>query len=205
MWSALPLLTLSAVTADPRVVDVMVPEEWALGGGLFTYAHQFMYVDNDADRMLYLGRMMTVLLRLLLGGLLYSWAFEWFGWTTAAAALAIYTLEPNLSAHATRDHRFRRHMFHVWSDLLSLWRTVQDSATRQHRVSRRLCGLGHQQVLRPRPRPDHRMPDRDRRDCASTHAQAGRRAGRPARGDKCDGNLGHLWIPLPAKCIARLA
>ena len=126
MWSALPLMTLSAVNADPRVVDVTIPEEWALGGGLFTYAHRFMYVDNDADRMLYLGRMMTVLLGLLLGGLLYSWAFEWFGWTTAAAVLAIYTLEPNLSAHArlvTTDFGVTCFMFGA---IFFLWRTVHD-------------------------------------------------------------------------------
>jgi hypothetical protein len=126
MWSALPLLTLSAINADPRVVDVMMPAEWALGGGLFTYAHRFMYVDNDADRMLYLGRMMTMLLGLLLGGLLYSWAFEWFGWTTAAAVLAIYTLEPNLSAHArlvTTDFGVTCFMFGA---IFFLWRTVQD-------------------------------------------------------------------------------
>jgi len=124
LWSALPLLPLSEVKADPRVVDSVTPTEWAFGG-LFDYSHQFMYVDNDADRLLYRGRLMVVLLGVVLGAVLYWWAFEWFGWMTAVIALALYTLEPNLASHArlvTTDFGVTCFIFGA---VFFLWRTVE--------------------------------------------------------------------------------
>src|SRR5262245_6939364 len=124
MWSALPPLTLSEVKADPRAVDSVTPTEWAFGG-LFDYAHRFMYVDNDADRLLYRGRLMVVLLGVVLGAVLYWWAFEWFGWMTAVVALALYTLEPNLASHArlvTTDFGVTCFIF---AAVFFLWRTVE--------------------------------------------------------------------------------
>jgi Dolichyl-phosphate-mannose-protein mannosyltransferase len=124
LWSALPLLTLSEVKAHPQVIDSMTPADWALSG-LFDYAHQFMYVDNDADRLLYRGRLMVVLLGLALGGIVYWWAFEWFGWTTALTTLALYTLEPNLAAHArlvTTDFGVTCFIF---AAVFFLWRTIE--------------------------------------------------------------------------------
>lgn len=123
MWAALPLLGLSSVRADQETVNAADPVEWAFSG-LFLYAHQFMYEDNDADLMLYRARMMVVLLGLVLGGLIYWWAHDWFGWAGAAASLALYALEPNLLAHArlvTTDFGITCFIFGA---VFFLWRTV---------------------------------------------------------------------------------
>lgn len=123
MWAALPLLTMSGIQSEPARIDSSGPSEWALGR-LFAYAHEFTYVDNDADRMLIRARAMIVLLGLLLGVLLYAWAHEWFGWPAAASALALYALEPNLLAHArlvTTDLGVTLFMFGA---VYFLWRTV---------------------------------------------------------------------------------
>lgn len=123
MWAALPMLTMSRIEAEPRQIDAASPSEWALGR-LFPYAHEFTYLDNDADGMLVRARAMIVVLGLILGMLIYAWTYEWFGWTTAAAVLALYTLEPNLLSHArlvTTD--FGVTLF-IFGAVYFLWRTI---------------------------------------------------------------------------------
>jgi tetratricopeptide (TPR) repeat protein len=44
---------------------------------------------------------MIVLLGILLGALLFFWANEWLGLIPAVCVLVLYTLEPNVAAHAT--------------------------------------------------------------------------------------------------------
>jgi hypothetical protein len=97
MWAALPLL-FESVAADTRVVDASVPDQWAIAG-LFHDAHRFLYLQNDADRLLYQARFMIVLLGVLLGVLLFAWVEEWLGFVPACAALAMLALEPNIVAH----------------------------------------------------------------------------------------------------------
>jgi hypothetical protein len=98
MWAALPLLGES-IAADTRAIDNTTGYTWALND-VFIAAHQFMYVDNDADRMLYRARFMTVLLGVVLGVLVYAWGHAIFGWATAAALLAVFTMEPNIASHS---------------------------------------------------------------------------------------------------------
>ncbi len=98
MWAALPLL-LTDLRWDRRLIDDASPFGWAIDG-VFKAAHQFLYVDNDADRLLYRSRFMIVLLGLMLGVLLYAWAQALYGWSAAATVLAIYTAEPNIASHA---------------------------------------------------------------------------------------------------------
>lgn len=62
-------------------------------------AHRFLYLENDADRLLYRARFMMVLLGVLLGALVYGWVLEWLGFLPAVAALVMVALEPNLVAH----------------------------------------------------------------------------------------------------------
>ena len=38
---------------------------------------------------------------LVLGNLIFFWAYEWLGFIPAILALGFYTLEPNLAAHST--------------------------------------------------------------------------------------------------------
>jgi dolichyl-phosphate-mannose-protein mannosyltransferase len=100
MWAALPLLVQKGITLDRDGL----PRE-AAGAQLFTspfdFCRRFLYQQNDADRLLYRGRFMIVLLGILLGILLFSWARELFGDWTAIAVLALYATEPNLLAHAS--------------------------------------------------------------------------------------------------------
>jgi hypothetical protein len=70
-------------------------------GDAYRFAHRFLYVDNDADRILYLARFMPVVLGVVLGILIFLWTREWLGFTPAVIALACYTFEPNLLAHAS--------------------------------------------------------------------------------------------------------
>ena len=198
MWAALPLLMLPGVTADEKAVNASDPAEWAFDG-LFLYAHQFMYVDNDADRMLYPARMMVVLLGLVLGGLLYAWAHEWFGWPGAASALALYALEPNVLSHArlvTTDFGITCFIFGA---VFFLWRCVM----RWHAgnvaglalfvalaVTSKFSGL----ILAPQTR---RAPRSVRLSRAAVRTSCAR-AGRAARHDECGRHLGHLRVSIPA-------
>jgi tetratricopeptide (TPR) repeat protein len=98
MWAALPLL-LSDPGVDTGIVDASTPEAWL--GKAYGFAHQFMYVANDADRMLAAARVMVALLAVALGVLVFCWARDWLGPAPAIGALALFVLEPNLLAHAS--------------------------------------------------------------------------------------------------------
>src|SRR5687768_3207431 len=83
MWAALPVLALDAASGDSRAIDTAGPQRWLNGAYLF--AHDFMYVRNDADRLLAAARVMIALLGVLLGILVFCWAREWLGFVPAAA------------------------------------------------------------------------------------------------------------------------
>lgn len=100
MWAALPLLAIPNIKIDPHAIDQVAPVDW-VGTRQFLFSHQFMYIDNDADRMLYAGRFMIVLLGVLLGILLFSWVREWLGFGPGTIALTFYTIEPNILAHSS--------------------------------------------------------------------------------------------------------
>lgn len=99
MWAALPIVPLRVVDTATGVIERTLPTDWALGR-LFSTTHRFVYVDNDADALLYRARFMIVLLGIVLGVLLYAWAFALFGRATALVLLALYTVEPNIASHA---------------------------------------------------------------------------------------------------------
>jgi hypothetical protein len=54
--------------------------------GEYPFAWQFLYQDNDADRLLFRARFMIALLGVLLGFLLFSWARELFGFWPARSS-----------------------------------------------------------------------------------------------------------------------
>jgi hypothetical protein len=123
MWAALPLLMMTVTPFDLSDVDKTPPRSWAWT--LYSFCGKFLYVSNDADRLLYASRFMTVLLGLALGVMLFSWAREWLGFWPAVAALAFYTVEPNIAAHAslvTTDVGLACFMF---GTLYFLWRTCR--------------------------------------------------------------------------------
>jgi tetratricopeptide (TPR) repeat protein len=99
MWSALPTLFLDKVSISDIPADQVQTRQWL--GDAYKFAHRFLYVDNDADRLLYVAKFMPVFLGVLLGILIFLWTREWLGFTPAVIALACYTFEPNLLAHAS--------------------------------------------------------------------------------------------------------
>jgi hypothetical protein len=99
MWAALPTLLLDNVSIRDLPADRVQTRQWL--GEAYGFAHRFLYVENDADRLLYVARFMTVSLGLMLGILIFQWTREWLGFTPAVIALAGYTFEPNLLAHAS--------------------------------------------------------------------------------------------------------
>ena len=124
MWAALPMLAMGATSADLADIERTPPGTWAWT--LYGFCEKFLYVQNDADRLLYAGRFMIVLLGVGLGFLVFFWARAWLGFWPAVVALAFYTIEPNIAAHAalvTTDFGFACFMFGA---LYFLWRTCQD-------------------------------------------------------------------------------
>jgi len=100
LWTGLPLLAMSGLKLDTSGAGL---DQWGpwLTVGQLSFSHRFCYLDNDCDRMLHRARFMILLLGILLGVLLFSWARELFGEGTAAVLLAGFVLEPNLLAHAS--------------------------------------------------------------------------------------------------------
>lgn len=99
IWASLPLLLRDGPGLDIATIDRTSPSAWL--SEAYAFAHRFLYVDNDADRLLYASRFMVVLLGVLLGVFLFCWVHEWLGLAAATCVLAFYTLSPNIAAHAS--------------------------------------------------------------------------------------------------------
>lgn len=88
MLAALPLL----------FVEVKMPSQEGSFNPRVSY--RFLYEENDADHLLFLGRMAVLSLALLLGSLVFLWTEQLFGRAAAIFALLLYSFEPNILAHA---------------------------------------------------------------------------------------------------------
>jgi hypothetical protein len=99
MWAAIPLTLLPVRPLDLAEADRIPVRSWF--SRAYNVAHRFLYVANDADTLLYRARFMMALWGVVLGLLIFAWAFEWLGYRAALVALALYVLEPNLAAHAS--------------------------------------------------------------------------------------------------------
>jgi len=93
MWAALPLLAVHGVKLDTDSPYWLQCDEW-------NFCHQFLYQDNDADRLLNRARFMTTLFGVLLGIFVFCWVRELFGFLPAAIVLGLFCAEPNLVAHS---------------------------------------------------------------------------------------------------------
>jgi len=123
-WLALPLLAMPVNGGALDQVERTNPETLAFQGP-FDLGHRFLYLDNDADRLLYRARFMTVLLGVLLGCLVFCWAYEWLGPRGAVLAILLYVTEPNIAAHsglATNDLGVSCFIF---AAVYFLWRSVR--------------------------------------------------------------------------------
>jgi hypothetical protein len=93
MLAAAPLLALDPQLdlEDPGWTAIP-PDEWGFG-------RRFLY-GNDADRLLFWGRMPTVLLGVLLGIYLFVWARALWGPWGALISLGLYASCPTVLGHA---------------------------------------------------------------------------------------------------------
>ena len=123
MWAALPLMAMQGIKLDTSIIDKTPPSmDWAMAKQ-FDFGHQFMYVDNDADRLLYAARFMVVVLGVVLGVLLFCWVNEWLGFEAAVVALAFYTIEPNIAAHSSLITTDLGVTCFIFGAVYFLWRT----------------------------------------------------------------------------------
>jgi tetratricopeptide (TPR) repeat protein len=123
MWAALPLLFMQDVHLDLSVIDRTEPAAWHSGATAFDFSTKFLYVDNDADRLLNAARFMIVICGILLGVLVFFWTYEWLGFTPAVWALVFYTLSPNLAAHASLVTTDLGITCFIFGAIYFLWRT----------------------------------------------------------------------------------
>lgn len=123
MWAALPVLAMGPIEVDTRTIDGAAPVAWLQDA--YRFAHRFMYVDNDADRMLRAARVMVVLLGVVLGALVFAWAYEWLGLLPAIVALLLFAFEPNLVAHSSLVTTDLGVTTLVFGTVYFLWRTVR--------------------------------------------------------------------------------
>ena len=124
MWAALPLLPMSDIKMDVRVIDKIDPVAWT-GLLQFEFCHTFLYLFNDADRLLYAARFMIVLIGVLLGALLFCWSRELFGFWPAVIVLGLYTIEPNILAHSSLVTTDFGVTCFVFGTLYFLWRSAK--------------------------------------------------------------------------------
>lgn len=91
--NALPLLTEPNLRL-PTDSDAWLSGEWEIASG------QFLWQMNENPlRLIFLGRLPTLWLTMLLGALLYRWGRELKGKTAAFLALALFAFDPNFLAH----------------------------------------------------------------------------------------------------------
>lgn len=125
MWAALPLLFMGDVRLDTTVIDRTPPREWHSGGTAFTHATKFLFIDNDADRLLNAARFMIVLCGIGLGILLFAWTYEWLGFVPAAFATAFYTISPTVLANTSLVTTDAGITCFIFGTVYFLWRTTR--------------------------------------------------------------------------------
>lgn len=91
--SALPLLTETALEL-PTALPAWEAGDWAVAGDRFLW--QF---NPDPLRLIFLGRLPTLWLTLLLAALIARWGREMAGKKAALLALTLFALDPNILAH----------------------------------------------------------------------------------------------------------
>ena len=117
---------LMVSTANPKLdtANWKTDNEWVFGA-------KFLYQWNDADQLLFRGRLAVVLLSLVLGIFIYFASLEIYGWKAGCLALALYLFSPDFLAHGqlvTTDVGaacfFFISVYCFWRALnhLSLWR-----------------------------------------------------------------------------------
>jgi len=89
--AALPLLLLD-VRSRTGLPAWQLGQEWEFG-------HRFLYQWNDADRLLFWGRLPVVALGCVLAAAVFLWTRQRFGLRAGAMALFLCVLSPDVLAH----------------------------------------------------------------------------------------------------------
>ncbi len=139
MWAALPLVALGPLRVDTQRIESAAPVAWLQDA--YAFAHRFMYVDNDADRMLRASRVMMMLLGAALGLILFRWAREWLGVGPALVALVLLLLEPNIAAHASLVTTDIGVTLLIFATVYCLWLTCRRPAPLNLAALAACCGL----------------------------------------------------------------
>jgi len=87
----LPLL-FTQVTLPPGMGSWGVDKQWGLG-------HDFLYKYNDAESIVWMGRLVMLPFTVLLAVFVFLWARDLFGRGAGLFALFLCTFEPNILAH----------------------------------------------------------------------------------------------------------
>jgi hypothetical protein len=125
MWAALPLLFMDDVRLDTDVIDRTPPARWHSGSTALSYGTKFLYIDNDATRLLDAARFMIVLCGIGLGILVFAWTYEWLGLVPAAFATAFYTLSPTVLANTSLVTTDAGITCFIFGTVYFLWRTAR--------------------------------------------------------------------------------
>src|SRR5690606_25258747 len=107
--------------------DRMAPIDWHSDEPAYDFSSKFLYVDNDADRLLNAARFMIVIPGIVLGVLLFCWAHERLGFGAAGAALASYALSPTVQAHSALVTTDIGVACFIFGTIYFLWRTVRQT------------------------------------------------------------------------------
>lgn len=96
MWSAVPLLFMSPSfqSTHPFWSDILAYQ--------YAFSDLFMYHNRvDAEKMLFAGRFMILLLSLALGFMIFLWSRKLFGDNPALIAVFLWSFSPAFLAHGT--------------------------------------------------------------------------------------------------------
>ncbi len=105
LWAALPLLAMDI--KDPRPAAIaweIIPHTPPHTTHTGSVAAKLFFVDNDGETLFFWAKLQFLLLALLLGGFIYRWSKELFGFEAALASLFLYGLDPNILAHSQIVH-----------------------------------------------------------------------------------------------------
>jgi 4-amino-4-deoxy-L-arabinose transferase-like glycosyltransferase len=128
--AALPLLFLQLA----RVDDV---QGWAEGKDRIFGANFLVNNYEPLDRILFAGRLPMIALGVFLGAVLFRWARELWGLRAALVTLFLYSLSPNVLAHARLVNTDAGIATFTVCSLYALWKFVA-GGRREHAA---LCGL----------------------------------------------------------------
>jgi hypothetical protein len=114
--SALPLLTVTDLRL-PEDEPAWVEGDWAVAGDSFLWR-----LNPDPQRLIFLGRLSTMWITLLLGALIFRWGRELSGRTAGIIALALVALDPNVLAHGRLVTSDLPLAFFLTASVYSYWR-----------------------------------------------------------------------------------